>query len=224
MFHVIIYCIEMGQEQSTSQTGSTSSPSDNPYTSYSIEKSNAKSRTTLKSKATLDDIYVVSQGQRPSQNIDEDLKNLQSLQHCKPVLRASVQANTPKEFESLERFDLTPLLKLCTRYEDHLRQCAEAVSFDQDMLSSRIKEVEVNCAAVMSAVSDRYRRLVHVSAHLKKVQEMSQTLRRLDFNIKRIIPMMDRLNNLLPEDDRLESFNYQPTYDIQSASSFHDKL
>ncbi|XP_020912181.1 BLOC-1-related complex subunit 5 [Exaiptasia diaphana] len=213
----------MGQEQSTSQTGASSSPSDIPYTSYSVEKTNIKSKT-LKNKSTLDDIYVVSEGQRPHQNIDEDLKNLQLLQHCKPVLRASVQASTPKEFESLERFDLTPLLKLCTRYEDHLRQCAEAVSFDQDMLSSRIKEVDVNCAAVMSAVSDRYRRLVHVSAHLKKVQEMSQTLRRLDFNIKRIIPMMDRLNNLLPEDEKLEPFNYQPTYDIQSASSFNDKL
>lgn len=103
----------MGQDQSISQQEHTSSTSNVPYTNYSIEKPTKKGKTP-KDKATLDDIYVVSEGQTPKE-VDEDLKKLRSLQQCKPVLKASVQANTPKEFESLERFDLMPLLKLCSR-------------------------------------------------------------------------------------------------------------
>jgi hypothetical protein len=216
----------MGQEQSIPQPGSQSSSQNIPYTNYSVEKSSPKDNSQ-KEKAGLKDIYVVSEGQPQNFSIkdeDEDLKNLNSLQYCKPVLRVSVQPATPKEFESLERFDLLPLLKLCTRYEDHLRQCSEAVTFDQDMLSSRVKEVDVNCASVMSAVSDRYRRLVHVAAHLRKVKELSLTLRRIDANIKRIVPTMDRLNNLLPEEQRLEPFTFQPSFDIQTVSTLHENL
>lgn len=223
----IIKTNKMGQEQSIPPSGPQGSPQNIPYTNYSVEKSNPKDRTN-RERSGLKDIYVVSAGQPQTglsiKDEDEDLQKLQSLQYCKPVLRVPVQAATPKEFESLERFDLAPLLKLCTRYEDHLRQCAEAVTFDQDMLSSRIKEVDVNCASVMSSVSDRYRSLVHVAAHLRKVNELSWTLKRIDANIKRIVPTMDRLNNLLPEEDRLEPFTFQPTFDIQTVSALHEKL
>ncbi|XP_031552727.1 BLOC-1-related complex subunit 5-like [Actinia tenebrosa] len=217
----------MGQEQSIPPSGPQRSTQNIPYTNYSVEKSNPKDKTS-RERSGLKEIYVVSAGQPQTglsvKDEDEDLQKLQSLQYCKPVLHVPVQAETPKEFESLERFDLVPMLKLCTRYEDHLRQCAEAVTFDQDMLSSRIKEVDVNCASVMSAVSDRYRRLVHVAAHLRKVNELSLTLKRIDANIKRIVPTMDRLNNLLPEEDRLEAFTFQPAFDIQTVSALHEKL
>ncbi|XP_032236600.2 BLOC-1-related complex subunit 5 [Nematostella vectensis] len=199
----------MGQEQSSTHPGATHSPQKVPYTKSSVERPSPKPK---REKAKLEDIVVVSQKSQEltSQTLDPDLETLKYIPLVRPILNASVQVTPARELERLEKFDLRPALKLCSRYEDHLRQCSEAVAFDQDMLASRIKEVDVNSTAVLSAVNDRHRKLVHVIAHLKKVEEMSFTLRRIDASMKKIVPLIDRLNNILPEEERLDPFSFEP--------------
>lgn len=207
----------MGQEQSTGRLETDSAGKNNvPYTSFSVNKSPNSNRRS-RERAKLEDIVVVNDGGNRGivpRHEDPDLKKLKELPFFYPLLRGSVTTPAPREMDMFDRLDSKPALKMCLRYEDHLKQCAEAVSFDQDMLSSRIREMESYCTSALRKITKRHRDLTAAMNQVKKVEEMSQTMRRIEVNCKRLIPMMERLNSILPDDERLEQFSLHP-YTIQ---------
>jgi len=205
----------MGQDQSSSLAGQMGHPNV-PYTSYSVEKEDARPKP--KQRAKLEDIMVVNaptgSPKIVSKSEDPDTRNLNKLPFYYPLLRGAVNIPAARELEFFDKFDPRPCLLLCSRYEKHLKQCAEAVAFDQHMLSSRVREMDVYCATVLRGVNDRYKRLSYAAGQLRRVEEMNANLKRIDTNLKRLVPMMERLNNVLPEDERLEEFSLSP-YNIQ---------
>lgn len=210
----------MGQDQSSSVAGQMGHPNV-PYTSYSLEK-NDKGKTNSKQRAKLEDIMVVNaptgSTKVVSKKEDRDIKKLNKIPFFYPLLRGTINAPAAKELEFFDKFDPRPCLSLCSRYEKHLKQCAEAVSFDQHMLSSQIREMDGYCASVLRRVNDRYKRFSQAAVQLRKVEEMNANLRRIDANLKRLVPMMERLNNILPDDERLEDFSLSP-YSVGSIQS-----
>ena len=199
----------MGQDQSSSVTSQTGPQN---VTSHSVDKEGIKARA--KQRAKLEDIMVVN---APSESCkgaakseDEDIRNLSRLPFYYPLLRGTVNVTAARELEFFDKFDLRPCLLMCSRYENHLRQCADAVSFDQNMLSSRVQEVDAHSAVVLRRVNERFKRLSHEAVQLRKVEEMNANLKRIDANLKRLVPTMERLNNMLPEDERLEKFSLEP--------------
>ena len=206
----------MGQDQSSSLAGQMGHPNV-PYTSYSVEKDDGKLKP--KQRAKLEDIMVVNaptgNPKVVSKSEDTDIRNLNKLPFYYPLLRGTVNVPAARELEFFDKFDPRPCLSLCSRYEKHVKQCAEAVAFDQHMLSSRIREMDAYCAKVLRKVTERHKRLSQAAGQLRKVEEMNANLRRIDANLKRIVPMMERLNNVLPEDERLEEFSQVP-YSIQN--------
>jgi len=211
----------MGQDQSSGLPDQTGHPNV-PYTKYSVEKNDdTKSRTKQRSK--LEDIMVVNAPTGTTKIVskkeDRDIKKLNNIPFFYPLLRGTINAPASKDFEFFDKFDPRPGLSLCSRYEKHLKQCAEAVSFDQHMLSSRIREMDVYCISVLRRVNERYKRLSQEAVQLKKVEEMNANLKRIDANLKRLVPMMERLNNILPDEERLEEFSLSPysTGNIQQS-------
>lgn len=206
----------MGQDQSSSLAGQMGHPNV-PYTSHSVEK-NEDGKSKSKQRAKLEDIMVVNaptgKTKLVSRSEDRDIRTLNKLPYFYPVLRSTVNVPSGKDLDFFDKFDPRPCLSLCSRYEKHLKHCAEAVSFDQHMLSSQIREIDVNCVSVLRRVNDRYKRLSVAAVQLKKVEEMNANLKRIDANLKRLVPMMERLNNVLPDDERLEEFSLSP-YSIQ---------
>lgn len=199
----------MGQDQSSPVT-SQMHPQN--VISHSVDKEGIKAKA--KQRAKLEDIMVVNAATESckgaSKNEDEDIRNLSRLPFCYPLIRGTVSATAAREFEFFDKFDLRPCLLMCSRYENHLRQCADAVSFDQNMLSSRVREVDAHSAVVLRRVSERFKRLSHEAGQLRKVEEMNANLKRIDANLKRLVPTMERLNNMLPESERLERFSLEP--------------
>lgn len=90
-------------------------------------------------------IVVVATATSSDQKADPEIDRLDRIPVLQPIIRGII--DTPRvggaslDVETLEKLDPQHLLQLCLRYQEHLKQCAEAVSFDQNALCVRIKEV-----------------------------------------------------------------------------------
>ncbi|GBN37611.1 BLOC-1-related complex subunit 5 [Araneus ventricosus] len=154
------------------------------------------------------DIIVVKEG-APSMDTletDAELIRIQKIPTFLPIMRGALNIPTIHDPEVLDKLDYQCILRLCQRYQDHLKMCAEIVSTEQNALTQRIREIDFAITTLTNMLTERQKKFAKYAEQLGKVQEISNNLQRCQTGLKDIIKNMETLNNLLPPEERLEPF------------------
>lgn len=187
--------IEMGQEQSQQQQetkGNETSSFDEGRNLNDIPKQKAK----------LGDIVVVKDmPDAPTEIMDETLAKLKKLRITYPVIK-NVGGVPIEGIDSLTGLNADPVTEMLLRYQYHLTECAEAVAFDQNALSKRMKEVELFSARVLKAANDRQKQMDQSLGSIQKFFEIDSLIDRIGNNMDKTIQLMQNLNALLPQSER----------------------
>ncbi|XP_041452921.1 BLOC-1-related complex subunit 5-like [Lytechinus variegatus] len=157
-------------------------------------------------------IVTVSSGnQGADQSLSFEIQKMRDIPTFLPILKGTHNIPQVEDPQQMEKMDHRQLLLLCLRYQHHLRQCSEAVTFDQNALTGRIKEVDAIIHSIMQSMAERQKRFAKHAEQIQKINDMSSTLKRVQMNVDQLIPLMDRLNSVLPDTERLEPFTMRPT-------------
>lgn len=187
----------MGNEQSSPQT--SSGRRQPTGTGVPVSQSSSKQSG----------IVVVGTKQDPSASdsyLDTYITRLHSCPSFQPILQSSLTADAkPQPGDFVSQLDWRAALKVSNRVQDHLHACAEAVSFDQNSLTTQIKQVDILATRVMQKYTERQKAFAKYAEHTKKIDEISTSLKKVRMNLDQTFSLLDDLNKLLPEEDRIET-------------------
>jgi septal ring factor EnvC (AmiA/AmiB activator) len=87
-----------------------------------------------------------------------------------------------------------------------MKQSAETVVTEQNQLSQSSKDVEVQLAAIMTALTERQKMYAKYAEKLARIHEVSHSLTRCQLALATALDSIETLNRQLPPSDRLEEF------------------
>lgn len=174
------------------------------------EQSSGQNRTKSSEVSPVGDIVVVKSGKSTSKDQkivrDPDIVKLNNITTFHPLMKGSLNGSVGNDFEVANRLDPRPARTMCARYELHLKLCAEAVAFDQDAITRRLKELDNYSASVLRDITERHKKLQSQMQFISTVEDVKRNIDRVEHTLQQIIPLMEQLNEMLPEQDRMEPF------------------
>lgn len=191
----------MGQDQSQEEGRKNDSP-----------KPTAKNQTrrvssaSLKQRAKIEDIIVVKDSpDAPSKaNVDETIARLRKLKITYPLIK-NIGGIPIEGLDMLPGLNPDPMTEMLLRYQYHLTECAEAVAFDQNAISKRMKEVEHYSTSVLKDANAKQKSMEQSFIDMQKFFEIDSLIDRISKNMDKTIKLMQNLNQMLPEDKQFSA-------------------
>ncbi|KAH7939107.1 hypothetical protein HPB52_005870 [Rhipicephalus sanguineus] len=134
------------------------------------------------------------------------VKEGSSIPQFWPILKGSLHSPIICDSDVGERLDHRAVNRLASRYQEHLRQCAELVSTEQNALAARIREIDYAVSTLSTMMTERQKKFGKYVEQLLKVHELSNLLQTTESSLAKTIEQLDQLNRLLPPDEQLEPF------------------
>uniref|UniRef100_A0A8D9DQ03 BLOC-1-related complex subunit 5 n=1 Tax=Cacopsylla melanoneura TaxID=428564 RepID=A0A8D9DQ03_9HEMI len=170
-------------------------------------KSNLLRRASQITSSTGHNIVVVKEAvPEATPDTDPELQRLKNIPMFLPIMRGTVNLPEARDPEVLERLDSAALYRLCVHYRDYLHQCSSTVAKDQALIFEDMKRVDTRVAAVVKVFSSYESQVNTASERLHRIPELSHRLSHTHLLLNQTVDSLERLNNSLPVEHRLEPF------------------
>ena len=94
------------------------------------------------------------------------------------------------------------------RYQYHLTECAEAVSFDQGVLTKQIKETDALALRIYKSSNEKNKACEKAISQIETVKDLSNTLNQIEKNMSTVIALFKKVNKNFPMEDQI----YDPEF------------
>jgi len=195
-------------------------PPPSATTSSSSSSSTASTKdVTKEAPTTKHNIVIVKDGTVIEKDPDPEFTKLNTIPVFYPIMRGSLNVPTSsRDADMLDKMNHEQLLTLCMRYQEHLRQLADAVSFDQNALCVRIKEIDCAIHMLLNLMQEKQKKHHKYADQFQRVSETLSVLNRVKDSIDNISPRLERLNQMLPESEQLEPLNIGRKQSMSSSN------
>ncbi|XP_066919403.1 BLOC-1-related complex subunit 5-like [Clytia hemisphaerica] len=156
----------MGQDQSTVDGAQRRDP---------------RQRSESSAKKVNQIVVVANKTETKKKVVDEDMKNLRTTKLTRPILGN----NAVGEIETIKAPKIVsgPLTEMILRYQYHLTECAEAVSFDQGALTKQIKETDALASRIYKSSNEKNKACEKAISQIETVKDLTNTLRQIENNM-----------------------------------------
>ncbi|RZF36983.1 hypothetical protein LSTR_LSTR004671 [Laodelphax striatellus] len=137
---------------------------------------------------------------------DPDILRLQSVPMFLPIMRGTLNLTDVRDPEVLERLDQTAFYRLCVCYQGYLNYNANLVSEEQNIIAQKMREVDSETNRLVAVSTERQKAYSRYAEKLNKVHEITHQLNKCHLALNQTLDLIEKLNNSLPVDERLEPF------------------
>lgn len=82
----------------------------------------------------------------------------------------------------------------------------DCLTFCQNSLTVQIKQVDATSHHIMQKYTERQKAFAKYAEHTRKIEQVSTSLKRVRMNLEQTLSLLDELNSMLPENEKLEPF------------------
>ena len=123
-----------------------------------------------------------------------------------PIIRSSLSTTHPREPDIVDRLDAGALQSIVALLEGIMKQNADTIVTEQNLLAQSSKDIEAQFAAIMTALTERQKMYAKYAEKLARIHEVSHSLTRCQLAMATALDSIETLNRQLPTSDRLEEF------------------